>query len=48
VHKVSDCARFGDDPAILLRHYAKRKRSKKADTSLSNAIEALAASFLNS
>jgi hypothetical protein len=31
--------RLGDDPAVLLRNYAKRKRTKKADTSLSNAIE---------
>jgi hypothetical protein len=32
----------------IVRNYAKRTRSKKADESLSNAIEALAASFLGS
>ncbi len=40
--------RVGDDPAVLLRSYAKRTRTKTADASLSNAIEALAASFLGS
>jgi len=46
VHTVAQ--RIGDDPAVLLRNYAKRTRSKKADASLSNAIQALAASFLGS
>jgi integrase len=46
VHTVAQ--RIGDDPAVLLRNYAKRKRTKNADVSLSNAIEALAASFLGS
>ena len=44
VHTVAQ--RIGDDPAVVLRNYAKRKRSKKADESLSNAITALAAGFL--
>ena len=46
MHTVAQ--RIGDDPAVLLRNYAKRKRTKTADASLSNAIEALAASFLGS
>jgi len=46
VHTVAQ--RIGDDPATLLRNYVKRKRTKTADASLSNAIEALAASFLGS
>jgi hypothetical protein len=46
VHTVAQ--RIGDDPAVLLRNYAKRKRTKTADTSLSNAIEAFAANFLGS
>jgi integrase len=46
VHSVGQ--RIGDDPATLLRSYSKRKRTKTADASLSNAIEALAASFLGS
>jgi integrase len=44
VHAVAQ--RNGDDPAILLRSYAKRKRSKKADESVAMAIAALASSFL--
>jgi integrase len=43
VHTVAQ--RIGDDPAVLLRNYAKRKRTKTADASLSDAIEALAANF---
>jgi hypothetical protein len=35
--------RIGDDPAVLLRNYAKRKRTKAADASLSSAMGALAA-----
>ena len=46
VHTVAQ--RIGDDPAMVLRNYAKRKRTKKADESLSNAITALAAGFLKS
>jgi hypothetical protein len=34
--------RIGDDPAVLLRNYAKRKRSKQADNNLSAAISSLA------
>lgn len=44
VHTVAQ--RIGDDPAILLRNYAKRKRSKKADQSVASAIAALASGFL--
>jgi integrase len=46
VHVVAQ--RIGDDPSTLLRNYVKRKRTKSADASLSNAIEALATSFLGS
>ena len=46
VHTVAQ--RIGDDPAVLLRNYAKRKRTKTADTSLSDAIQAFAANFLGS
>lgn len=46
VHTVAQ--RIGDDPAVLLRNYAKRKRSKTADASLSDAIKTLAAGFLKS
>ncbi|WP_197086818.1 site-specific integrase [Bradyrhizobium sp. LTSPM299] len=34
VHRVAE--RIGDDPAVVLRNYAKRKRAKQADESLSN------------
>jgi len=44
VHTVAQ--RIGDDPAILLRNYTKRKRSKQADKSLSDALAALSAGFL--
>jgi len=44
VHTVAQ--RIGDDPAVLLRSYAKRKRSKKANQSVAAALGALAASFL--
>jgi hypothetical protein len=40
--------RIGDDPAVVLRNYTKRKRTKKTCESLSNAITALAAGFLKS
>jgi integrase len=46
VHTVAQ--RIGDDPATLLRNYAKRKRSKSADKNLSDAIAGLAAGFLGS
>lgn len=44
VHVVAE--RIGDDPAVLLRNYAKRKRKHTADTSVSDVINALAAGFL--
>jgi integrase len=44
VHTVAE--RIGDDPAVLLKNYAKRKREQTADTSMSAAITALAAGFL--
>ncbi len=46
VHTVAQ--RIGDDPATLLRSYAKRKRTKAADANLSDAIAGLAAGFLGS
>jgi integrase len=44
VHIVAE--RIGDDPAVLLKNYAKRKRELTADTSVSAVISALAAGFL--
>ena len=44
VHVVAE--RIGDDPAVLLRNYAKRKRRVKANTDFSAQINALAAGFL--
>lgn len=44
VHVVAE--RLGDDPAVLLRNYAKRKRHQKANTDFSDQISALAAGFL--
>jgi integrase len=44
VHIVAE--RIGDDPAVLLRNYAKRKRKNTADNSVSAVIGALAAGFL--
>jgi integrase len=44
VHVVAE--RIGDDPAVLLRNYAKRKRQNTADNSVSAVISALAAGFL--
>ena len=48
VHVVAE--RIGDDPAVLLRNYAKRKRQRgdkpTMDASVSDAISALAAGFL--
>jgi integrase len=46
VHTVAQ--RIGDDPATLLRSYAKRKRSKQADERLSETIAGIAAGFLKS
>lgn len=46
VHVVAE--RIGDDPAVLLRNYAKRKRQNTADSSVSAVIGALAAGFLKS
>jgi integrase len=50
VHVVAE--RIGDDPAVLLRNYAKRKRQRgdkpAMDKLMSDAIGALAASFLRS
>ncbi|MBR0871396.1 site-specific integrase [Bradyrhizobium tropiciagri] len=45
VHRVAE--RIGDDPAVLLRNYAKRKRSKGADESLAQTLAAIAGGFLN-
>jgi integrase len=44
VNRVAE--RIGDDPAVLLRNYAKRKRSKKANESVASAIAAFSAGFL--
>ncbi len=44
IHRVAE--RIGDAPAILLRHYTKRRRSKAADDNLANAIGTFAAGFL--
>jgi integrase len=44
VHIVAK--RIGDDPATLLRWYAKRKRTQAADTAVSDALASLAAGFL--
>jgi integrase len=46
VHTVAQ--RVGEDPATLLRSYAKRKRSKTADAKLAEAISGLASGFLGS
>jgi len=40
--------RLGDDPAVLLRNYTKRKRTGMADDNLATAIGAFAAGFLGS
>jgi len=45
VHTVAQ--RIGDDPATLLRWYAKRARTKAADVNLANAIGTFAAGFLS-
>ena len=38
--------RIGDAPAVLLRNYAKRKRSQEADKKLAETINSSAAGFL--
>jgi integrase len=40
VHKVAE--RIGDDPAVLLKNYAKRKRNQTADASMVPIINAMA------
>jgi integrase len=45
VHRVAE--RIGDDPAVLLKNYAKRKRKQSANDSVADIIGALAAGFLN-
>ena len=44
VHIVAE--RIGDDPAVLLRNYAKRKRKTAANSSISADLNALSAGFL--
>jgi integrase len=44
-HQVAE--RIGDDTAVLLKSYAKRKRNQTADASMANAIGQLAAGFLD-
>jgi integrase len=44
VHIVAE--RIGDDPAVLLRNYAKRKRKTTANNSISADINALTGGFL--
>src|SRR5271167_3047681 len=44
VHTVAE--RIGDDPSVLLKNYAKRKRKQAADTSVASVISALAAGFI--
>jgi integrase len=44
MHTVAE--RIGDDPSVLLKNYAKRKREQTADSSVSAVISALAAGFL--
>jgi integrase len=46
VHRVAE--RIGDDPAVLLRNYAKRKRARKADESIALTLAAIAGGFLGS
>ena len=45
VHTVAQ--RIGDDPAVVLRNYAKRKRTKTADANLADAVGKFAAGFLD-
>lgn len=46
INRVAE--RIGDDPAVVLRNYAKRKRSKRADESLSTTLADFATGFLGS
>ncbi|MGO4512977.1 site-specific integrase [Bradyrhizobium sp. 2TAF36] len=46
VHTVAE--RIGDDPAVLLRNYAKRKRKQTADTSVATVINDLSAGIFGS
>ena len=39
VHTVAE--RIGDDPAVLLKHYAKRKRQQVADVSVSAVLNSI-------
>ena len=45
VHTVAE--RIGDDPAVLLKNYAKRKRQQTANDSVAGIIGQLAAGFLD-
>jgi integrase len=45
VHTVAE--RIGDDPAVLLKSYAKRKRQQTANVSVAGIIGELAAGFLD-
>jgi integrase len=45
VHTVAE--RIGDDPAVLLKTYAKRKRQQTANDSMASIIGQLAAGFLD-
>jgi len=44
VHTVAQ--RIGDDPSILLKHYAKRKRTEAASNALATALASFSAGFL--
>lgn len=46
VHTVAE--RIGDDPAVLLKNYAKRKRKQTADTSVATVINAISAGIFGS
>lgn len=46
VHVVAE--RIGDDPAVLLRNYAKRKRKQTADTSVASVINTISAGIFGS
>jgi len=46
VNRVAD--RIGDDPAVLLRNYAKRKRAKQTDEALTSTLSTFATGFLGS
>ncbi|WP_256569961.1 hypothetical protein [Bradyrhizobium sp. CCGB12] len=38
--------RLGDDPAVVMRNYVKRKRSTEAQEKMRSTLTALAAGFL--